>query len=84
MTSDAGSLLYIGDSFFSKEKYVVTVYSEGYASPEHITSIKNCVPRTRDELIAEDKYQLIRTLNGLIRILSRNCSYQPSPSIQSL
>jgi len=46
ITSDVGSLLYLGED--NDSKFIVTCYTEKYASDEHIEAVKNKTPLTRE------------------------------------
>ena len=46
ITSDVGSLLYLGED--KDNKFIVTSYTEKYASAEHIKEVKNKTPLTRE------------------------------------
>lgn len=48
ITTDAGSLLYIGSKKSSDDKYIITVYTPGFASSEHVAAVKQLLPRTRE------------------------------------
>ena len=54
MTSDVGSLLYLGE--VNDNKFIVTSYTEKFASVEHINAVKNGTPLTREQLFKEDKF----------------------------
>jgi hypothetical protein len=54
MTSDVGSLLYLGEE--SDNKFIVTSYTKKFASVDHIDAVKNRTPLTREQLYKEDKY----------------------------
>ena len=45
-TSDIGSLLYLGIE--EDDKFIVTCYTEKYASAQHIEAVKNKTPLTRE------------------------------------
>ena len=55
ITTDIGSLLYLGEPNESS-LYIVTCYTEKYASPKYIEAVKNKIPLTREKLMEEDKY----------------------------
>ncbi len=44
-TSDIGSVLYLGEE---DDKFIVTSYTEKYASAQHIEAVKNKTPLTRE------------------------------------
>ena len=46
ITSDVGSLLYLGED--NDNKFIVTCFTEKYASAEHIEAVKNKTPLTRE------------------------------------
>ena len=46
ITSDVGSVLYLGED--KDNKFIVTCYTEKYASAEHIEAVKNKTPLTRE------------------------------------
>ncbi len=46
ITSDIGSLLYLGEN--KDEKFIVTCFTEKYASESHIDAIKNKTPLRRE------------------------------------
>ena len=46
ITSDVGSLLYLGED--NDNKFIVTCYTEKYASAEHIEAVENKIPLTRE------------------------------------
>ena len=46
ITSDVGSLLYLGED--KDNKFIVTCYTEKYASAEHIEAVENKTPLTRE------------------------------------
>jgi serine/threonine protein kinase len=54
ITSDVGSLLYLGE--VKDNKFIVTSYTEKFASAEHIDAVKNGTPLTREQLFKEDKH----------------------------
>jgi serine/threonine protein kinase len=54
ITSDIGSLLYLGED--NDNKFIVTCYTEKYASKEHIEAVNNKTPLTREQLMKEDKH----------------------------
>lgn len=37
-------------------KFIVTSYTEKYASKEHIEAVMNKIPLTREQLMKEDKH----------------------------
>lgn len=56
-TSDIGSLLYLGEANKKEDgKFIVTCYTEKYASKDHIEAVKNMTPLTREQLMNEDKH----------------------------
>ena len=54
MTTDLGSLLFLGDQN-EGSSFIGNCYTEKYASPEYIDAVKNKKPLTRDQLMIEDK-----------------------------
>jgi serine/threonine protein kinase len=49
LTSDAGTLLFLGDNDdLDSKKYIINLYTPGYASPEHISDIDKKIPRSRN------------------------------------
>jgi hypothetical protein len=57
MISDVGSLLYLGEKVESEDSlYVISSYTERFASMEYIMAVKNRTPLTREQLIREDKH----------------------------
>ncbi len=46
ITSDVGSLLYLGED--TDNKFIITCYTENYASAEHIEAVENRTPMTRE------------------------------------
>ena len=60
MTSDAGTLLDLGtDLELDTPKYLITQFTFGFASKEHIQAIQNQTLLTKQQLMQEDKYQLL-------------------------
>jgi serine/threonine protein kinase len=53
-TSDVGSLLHLGKQ--NDAKFIITCYTEKFASHEHIEAVKSKTPLTREELFKEDKH----------------------------
>ena len=53
-TSDVGSLLHLGKQ--NDAKFIITCYTEKFASHEHIQAVKNKTPLTREQLFKEDKH----------------------------
>ena len=53
-TSDVGSLLHLGKQ--NDDKFIITCYTEKFASHEHIQAVKNKTPLTREQLFKEDKH----------------------------
>ncbi len=48
-TSDIGSVLYLGEANETEDtKFIVTCYTENYASKEHIEAVKNKTLLTRE------------------------------------
>jgi serine/threonine protein kinase len=59
MTTDVGSLIYLGkpdEDELETSKFIVTCYTENYASAEYIDAVKNKIPLTREQLMKEDKH----------------------------
>ena len=55
MTTDIGTLLYLGEGNQSS-LFIRTCYTEKYASPKYIEAVKNKIPFTKAQLLNEDKY----------------------------
>ena len=55
ISSDAGTLLAL-DQKNNKAKYIIHCYSPGYASMEHKKAVNNGEPRTKNQLILEDRF----------------------------
>ena len=53
-TSDVGSLLHLGKQ--NDDKFIITCYTEKFASQKHIEAVKNKTPLTREQLFKEDKH----------------------------
>ena len=58
MISDVGSLLYLGEKVESEDSslFVISSYTERFASIEYIEAVRNRTPLTREQLIKEDKH----------------------------
>ena len=48
MTSDVGSLLFLGETTNENDLFMVTSYTEYFASPGFIEAVKNKTPLTRE------------------------------------
>ena len=58
MISDVGSLLYLDEKIESEDSslFVISSYTERFASMEYIEAVRNRTPLTREQLIKEDKH----------------------------
>ena len=58
MISDVGSLLYLDEKIESEDSslFVISSYTERFASIEYIEAVRNRTPLTREQLIREDKH----------------------------
>ncbi len=77
ISSDAGSLLYLGeveDNNPDEPLYRITIATPFYSSPKHLEAVKSGSLRSRNSLMKEDKYQLLKTL----RIFLENQKENPS------
>ncbi len=77
ITSDAGSLLYLGkveEKDADEPIYRITLATPFYSSPEHLNAVKTGRLLSRKQLMKEDKHQLLETL----KLFLRNKKEKPS------
>ncbi len=70
ITSDAGSLLYLGEIEEhdpDEPLYRITLATPFFSSSEHLDAVKSGKLLSRNQLIKEDKYQLLTTLRLFLR-----------------
>ncbi len=64
ISSDSGTLVQL-DKENSDKKYYIRFFTPGFSSKKHIKAIKKETGETKDELLKEDKHQLITTFKSL-------------------
>lgn len=70
VTSDSGSLVPLNKR--KKELYYPRVFTQGYASPEHMKRIRKGLPSTMEQLLQEDFHQLKQTIRMVTRKKQEN------------
>ena len=66
ISSDSGSLIQL-DQDNNDRKYYIRCFTPGFASLNHAKLIKKETGEYKDDLLKEDKYQLIATFKYLIK-----------------
>ena len=56
-TSDISSILHLGKGNQKEvDKFIVTCFTENFASEEHVEAVKNQTPLSKEQLMKEDKH----------------------------